>query len=331
MPRGHLRDLDDSPALPGGWHSFPRRWQVPYPLAGLFSSPGRRSRSPCCAPAAQGRGRPAAGCAHTPLSGAVPAFKAALPSHAGRRCCGPGSHGWLPQQPPPGGTGRGGGRGSLPCLSGLGGRWVPGAPGPGPQLPLPRRRPPCPGRGLPGYRGAAPGAAGRAGVAGPAGGTRGAQWPPAPGHKSGGGGSALPPPAGPPGAAPPAATAATMGRPPPPLRRVLLFLSILVTSLLPLAGSAAGAGTRRAREPGLRGAGRCGERSLPHPQGLRGAPAASGELAHPPARGSGGWSPATEDVPVLLISRWCILGACGILVTLTAWGALRPEGPCTAA
>lgn len=124
------------------------------------------------------------------------------------------------------------------------------------------------------------------------------------------------------------AAAATMGRPPPPLRRVLVFLSILLPSLLPLAGSAAGAGTRRTREPGPRGAGRWGEESLPHSEGLRWAPAPSGKLANPPAMGGGG-----NPLPLKMspISRWCVLDACGILVILTAWGPLRPEGPCTAA
>lgn len=72
-----------------------------------------------------------------------------------------------------------------------------------------------------------------------------------------------PPPAGPPGAA-----AAAMGSPPPPpLRLLLVFLSILLPLLLSLsllAGIAAGAGTRRARELGKRGG-----RSLPHVEGLR--------------------------------------------------------------
>lgn len=58
---------------------------------------------------------------------------------------------------------------------------------------------------------------------------------------------------GPPELPLPAAAAAAMGHPPPLLRWVLGFLSILLLPLLPLAGSAAGAETRRAREPRQRG------------------------------------------------------------------------------
>lgn len=152
-PRGHLRDLGYPLAWPGGWDSFPSQWQVPYPLAWLFSSPGRCSPPPCCAPSALSqlsRSRPAGWGVHADLCfrEVPPRSRLPLPSHARRRCCGPGSHGWLSQQPPLGGTRRGGGQGSprAPRLLAGGGSQE----RPGPQLPRPRRRPPCPGRGVPG-------------------------------------------------------------------------------------------------------------------------------------------------------------------------------------
>lgn len=71
-----------------------------------------------------------------------------------------------------------------------------------------------------------------------------------------------------------------MGRPPsPPLHLLLAILSILLSPPLLLAGTAAG--TRRTREPGPRGAGPSGARSLPHPEALRWAPAPLGLLGAP--------------------------------------------------
>lgn len=109
-----------------------------------------------------------------------------------------------------------------------------------------------------------------------------------------------------------AASAAAMGRPPPPLRRALVFLSILLPPLLPPAGSAAGAGTRRAREPGPRGAGRWGGNPCLILRGCGGRPPHQGSLLISPRWAVGG-SPAAEDDPVLLISRWCVLDACAYL------------------
>lgn len=125
-----------------------------------------------------------------------------------------------------------------------------------------------------------------------------------------------------------------MGRPPlpppPPLRLLLVLLSILLPPPLLLAGIAAGAGTRRAREPRPRGAGREEGRGCPCPipRGCGGRPLPQGCLLPAPLRWAMGgvslplsvspFSPVPGDVGVPALR--------GILPTLTAGvGVLYPE------
>lgn len=255
---GHLVGLGDPAALPGGWDSFPRQWQVTYPLAGLFSSPGHCSPSPCCPPAAlsqRSRSRSAGWGMRSRLP--LPSAGAAGPVLTA------GSH----NNPRPAGRAEGvsGGAGVPLFPSALGGRWVPKAPGPGQQLPRPRWRPPNPERRFPGaaqHNPCGDGACGglrrrRAVPAVPNG-------RPRPDIKAEAAALLSLRRPGPP--EPPLPAAAAMDHP-PPLLWVLGFLSLLLLPLLPLAGSAAGAGTRRAREPGPRGAGQWGVNPCLIPRG----------------------------------------------------------------
>lgn len=95
-PRGHhLLGLGHaSPLCPVGEGSFPRRWQVPYPLVVLVSSLTRCFCSPCCAPAAlkvEDRRRPGGQLCAAPgrcFRGMPPRSRLPLLSHARHRCCG---------------------------------------------------------------------------------------------------------------------------------------------------------------------------------------------------------------------------------------------------
>lgn len=153
---GHLVGLGDSPALPCGWDSFPRQWQVAYPLAGLFSSPGHCSPSPCCPPAALSR-RSRSRSAGWGVRSRLP-----LPSAGG---AGPvltaGSH----NNPRPAGRAEGMNRGAgVPlCPSVLGGRWVPRA-AKDTSCPVRGGDPRVPSGGSLGQRSATPAATGRVGV-----------------------------------------------------------------------------------------------------------------------------------------------------------------------
>lgn len=271
-PRGHhLLGLGHaSPLCPVGEGSFPRRWQVPYPLVVLVSSLSRCFCSPCCAPAAlkvEDRRRPGGQLCAAPgrcFRGMPQRSRLPLLSHARHRCCGTrfSQQSQADKAATHSGTRRatragGGAEGRLGDLlhpPALGGRRAPSVPGLGPQLPRlrPPPTPPPPSPPDPGWR--LPGSARRSPRGSGAGrGLRRRRAVPAvpngcprPGIKAAAAAAASsPPPAGPPGAAPrrrrhgpppPAAAAAAPPAPGPPQHP-------------PAAAAAPGRDRRRCRDP----------------------------------------------------------------------------------
>lgn len=210
--------------------SVPRLPQVPYPSAGLFSSP---RCPPCCArsifPSLMassspcfGTGPGVQGSCGRPTPGAAAGQVHALRSHKPTLITKAGGIQRYQRPSAPRGAPRSGGSGPQTFP------WQRTAlpPAPGPECPRPAA-----------WRaGRAPAGRSPRGTA-PLGAGRDRPGSPYKGGGGGGGGVALPPPARPPE---PPLPAAAMGRP-PPLR---LLLAILILR------SAAGAEARRAREPG---------------------------------------------------------------------------------